>query len=168
MGQCSRSIYRWCPLWREGKFGILVVDDEPSVLMTYRLILEKRGYAVHTARTCAEALSMLQQHRYDMLLCDYSLEQEHTGFEVIHAGRNIDPNVTAMLLTGYASKETVERAHQIHVKVLFKPIDIEEFFGTLEHLKRGKDAGKGQEQKDDKDKQERSRKSNGKSRRASY
>ncbi len=45
-GRSSKSIYRWCQLWRKGKFGILVVDDEPSVLMTYLLILEKRGFAV--------------------------------------------------------------------------------------------------------------------------
>lgn len=140
-------------MWRNGKFGVLVVDDEPSVLMTYRLILEKRDCAVHTAETSSQAKQLLQENRYDLLLCDYSLEQEHTGFEVIHEARRIDPAIAAVLLTGYASKETVERAQADNVSVLFKPIDINEFFRTVESLKRGTDAptddthqGKEQEQ----------------------
>lgn len=133
---------------------MLVVDDEPSVLMTYRLILEKRDCAVHTAETSSQAKQLLQQHRYDLLLCDYSLEQEHTGFEVIQEARRINPAIAAVLLTGYASKETVERAQADNVSVLFKPIDINEFFRTVEGLKRGTDAptddtheGKEQERK---------------------
>lgn len=127
-------------MWRNGKCGILVVDDEPSVLVTYRLILEKRGYAVRTANTSVEAIRLLKQEPFDMLLCDYSLEQEHTGFEVIEEGRRVNPNVTAVLLTGYASKETVDRAQANGITVLFKPIDIEEFFRTLETLRRGANA----------------------------
>jgi CheY-like chemotaxis protein len=130
-------------LWRNGKFGILIVDDEPSVLMTYKLILEKRGYAVKTVETSTEALAVLAEHKFDLLLCDYSLEQEHTGFEVIDAARKDDSGIPAVLLTGYASKETVEQAGENNIVVLFKPIDIHEFFRTIENLKRGKDAQKG-------------------------
>ena len=123
-------------MWREGKFGVLVVDDEPSVLMTYKLILQRRGYAVHTAETSVKAIELVNANTYDLLLCDYSLEQEHTGFEVIQAARARDPKITAVLLTGYASKETVTRAQADNITVLFKPIDIEEFFRTVENLKR--------------------------------
>ena len=131
-------------MWREGKFGVLVVDDEPSVLVTYRLILEKRGFAVRVAKTSVEAIELVNELEFDLLLCDYSLEQEHTGFEVIEAGRARKPDVMAVLLTGYASKETVEKARAANIHVLFKPIDIEEFFRTLEKLKRGEDAQTGQ------------------------
>ena len=127
-------------MWRKGKFGVLVVDDEPSVLMTYRLILEKQGYAVHVAETAAKAIELIGQYRYDLLLCDYSLEQERTGFEVIQAARAVDPNISALLLTGYASKDTVERAQADHISVLFKPIDIGEFFRTVNSLKKEKHA----------------------------
>lgn len=134
----------------EAKFAILIVDDEPSVLLTYRLILEKKGYAVRTAETSTDALRLLSACKFDLLLCDYSLEQEHTGFEVIQAARIDDPLVSAVLLTGYASIETVERANRDNVIVLFKPIDIEEFFRTVESLrtrtKRGKDAEEDQHQ----------------------
>lgn len=116
------------------------MDDEPSVLMTYLLILEKRGFAVHTAQTSTEAIRMVEQNTYDLLLCDYSLEQEHTGFEVIQVARKRAPQLAAVLLTGYASQETVEYAQSHNVTVLFKPIDIDEFFRTVENLKRGNNA----------------------------
>jgi DNA-binding NtrC family response regulator len=162
-------------LWRNGKYGILVVDDEPSVLVTYRLILEKRGYAVRTANTSVEAIRLLHQDTFDMLLCDYSLEQEHTGFEVIAEGRKLNPKVTAVLLTGYASKETVDRATANDVTVLFKPIDIEEFFRTLETLRRGADAqaaeqatGQGKDEQAEQIDEERSGSEAGKGRAAAH
>jgi DNA-binding NtrC family response regulator len=144
-------------LWRNGKFGILVVDDEPAVLATYELILKKRDFAVHVAESSSRAIQLLGEYTYDLLLCDYSLEQEHTGFEVIHAARRVHPDIAAVLLTGYASKETVDRAQADNVTVLFKPIDIEEFFRTVESLKRGKDAQASQQKTDQGKRQERKR-----------
>ena len=71
----------------ERKFSILVVDDERAVLTTYGLILSKKGYDVETAISSVDALDCLKRRNFDLLLCDYSLEQEHTGFEVIEYGR---------------------------------------------------------------------------------
>jgi len=118
-------------MWRHGKLGILVVDDEKSVLATYALILQKQGYAVQTAISSVEAKDILDQHEFDLLLCDYSLEQEHTGFEVIDYAREKTPGVKAVLLTGYASKETADQAKDNDIQVLYKPIDIQEFFETI-------------------------------------
>lgn len=120
----------------ENKFSILVVDDERSVLTTYGLILSKKGYDVETAISSVEALAALKRRNFDLLLCDYSLEQEHTGFEVIQFGRSRKPDVKAALLTGYASKETAEEARQNGIAILYKPIDIEEFFSTVDKLLR--------------------------------
>jgi DNA-binding NtrC family response regulator len=120
----------------EKKYSILVVDDERSVLTTYGLILSKKGYDVETAISSVDALVALKRREFDLLLCDYSLEQEHTGFEVIQFGRSRKPDVRAALLTGYASKETAEEARKNGIAILYKPIDIEEFFTTVDKLLR--------------------------------
>ena len=120
----------------EHKASILVVDDERAVLTTYGLILSKKGYDVETAISSVEALAALRRRDFDLLLCDYSLEQEHTGFEVIDYGRSKKANVKAALLTGYASKETAEEARKNGIAILYKPIDIEEFFTTIDQLLR--------------------------------
>jgi|SRR5579864_388354 len=123
-------------LWNGPRLSILVVDDERSVLTTYGLILSKKGYDVETAISSVDAIAALDRRPFDLMLCDYSLEQEHTGFEVIQYGRKKDPKAKAALLTGYASKETAELARQQGIAILYKPIDIEEFFTTIDKLLR--------------------------------
>ena len=115
---------------------ILVVDDEPNVLVTYRLILQQQGYMVSAAITSDEARTCLQRGGVDLLLCDLSLEKQQSGFDVIQFGRSIDPGLQAVLLTGYASVEANERAEQENIPVLFKPIDIQQLLQVIEELLR--------------------------------
>ncbi len=118
------------------KYRVLVVDDEASVLTTYRLILERHGYEVVACPTSREALDALAQGNFDSVLCDYSLEEDHTGFEVILAARERDAAVPAALLTGYATKETAQEAASQNINIMFKPIDIEEFLNTTSRMVR--------------------------------
>lgn len=122
-----------------GKFRILVVDDEASVLITYRMILEQEGYVVAACSTSREAIEAIEKHDFDAVLCDYSLEEQHTGFEVITAARQRDPGVPAALLTGYATKETADEADARKIGIMFKPIEIEEFLATTSSMLRRND-----------------------------
>jgi len=115
---------------------ILVVDDEPNVLLTYRLILQQQRYQVSAAISSEEARTCLQKGGVDLLLCDLSLEKQQSGFDVIHFGRRIDPKLQAVLLTGYASVEANERAEQEDIPVLFKPIDIQQLLQIIAELLR--------------------------------
>lgn len=120
----------------ERKYRVLVVDDESAVLLTYRLILERQGYEVVACGTSAQAISAIEKQRFDIVLCDYSLEEQHTGFEVISIARKRDSEVPAALLTGYATKETAEEAASRGIGVMFKPIEIEEFLATTSNMLR--------------------------------
>lgn len=115
---------------------ILVVDDEPNVLVTYRLILQQQGYTVSAAISSEEARTCLQKGGVDLLLCDLSLEKQQSGFDVIEFGRGIDPNLQTVLLTGYASVEANDRAEQENIPVLFKPIDIQQLLQVIADLLR--------------------------------
>ncbi len=115
---------------------ILVVDDEPNVLVTYRLILQQQGYAVSAAISSEEARATLTKGGVDLLLCDLSLEKQQSGFDVIQFGRNLNPELAAVLLTGYASVEANERAEEEHIPVLFKPIDIQQLLQVIAELLR--------------------------------
>lgn len=119
---------------------VLVVEDEASVLLTYRLLLEEQGYKVFAALSSQEADAVLARKRFDLVLCDLSLEQNHTGFEVFERVRRRDPDVPCVMLTGYANRETVERAEQAGISVFFKPIEIEEFLSTLRNILRNSHA----------------------------
>ena len=115
---------------------VLVVDDEAAVLFTYRMILEQQGYEVTAASNSRDAKAAIETIDFDLVLCDFSLEQQHTGFEVIEAARVRRPDMPSVILTGYASIETADSAKNKNIQVLFKPIDIQEFLGTTRALLR--------------------------------
>jgi DNA-binding NtrC family response regulator len=118
----------------DAKRKIMVVDDEPSVLFTYRLLLEQKGYDVTALATAQAAVDALRRERFDLVLCDLSLEAERSGFDVIEFSRQQNPQQAAAVLTGYATVEALERAEKLCAAVLLKPIDIEQFFVTVNNL----------------------------------
>jgi DNA-binding NtrC family response regulator len=118
------------------KYRVLVVDDEAAVLLTYRLILEQQGYEVVACGTSKEAIAAIDKQRFDVVLCDYSLEEQHTGFEVITAARKRNAEVPAALLTGYATKDTADEASAQGIGIMFKPIEIDEFLATTSNMLR--------------------------------
>lgn len=118
------------------KGHILVVDDEPNVLVTYRLILQQQGYEVSAAISSEEAREALAKQPIDLLLCDLSLEGRENGFDVIDFGRKKNPRLPTVLLTGYATPEANDHAAEMGVPVLFKPIDIKELLETISSLLR--------------------------------
>ena len=116
------------------KSRVLVVDDERNVLLTYRMLLEQEGYDATASLSAKEAIGLIDKQKFDLLLCDLSLEEKRTGFEVIDAARKLNGKVPAVLLTGYASPEAAEYAKENDVAVLYKPIEIEEFLRTIATL----------------------------------
>src|SRR5215813_5623185 len=118
----------------KSKYHILVVDDEPNVLITYRLILQQRGYEVSAAVSSEEARKVLGEQSIDLLLCDLSLEKQENGFDVIEFARQRHAAMPAVLLTGYATPEANDRAQELGIPVLFKPIDINELLQTISTL----------------------------------
>jgi DNA-binding response OmpR family regulator len=120
----------------EGKTHILVVDDEPNVLVTYRLILQQQGYEVSAALSSEEARKALSENDIDLLLCDLSLEKQENGFDVIDFARQKNSNIPTVLLTGYATPEANDHASAVGIPMLFKPIDIKELLETISGLLR--------------------------------
>ena len=121
-------------------YRILVVDDEPSVLATYRMLLEDQGYNVGTALTSAEARGKLKQESYNLLMCDLSLDGKESGFDLIEVAKQGDSPVASILVTGYATQEALVRAQQRGIPVLPKPIEIEELLTTISEMVRKNDA----------------------------
>jgi DNA-binding response OmpR family regulator len=65
-----------------------------------------------------------------------SLEKQENGFDVIEFARQKNAGMPAVLLTGYATTEANDRADQLGIPVLFKPIDIKELLETISALLR--------------------------------
>jgi DNA-binding response OmpR family regulator len=91
---------------------------------------------VSAALSSDEARQVISNDGIDLLLCDLSLEKQENGFDVIEFARQKDSATPAVLLTGYATPEATDRAKELGIPVLFKPIDINELLETIAALLR--------------------------------
>jgi DNA-binding response OmpR family regulator len=60
---------------------ILLVDDEPSILLSLEFLMEQEGYDVHTATDGDEALQSIREELPDLILLDIMMPKRD-GFEV--------------------------------------------------------------------------------------
>ena len=92
------------------RIQILVIEDEAVLAMYVSDLLELQGYdIVGMADNGREALTLYQQNRVDLILCDINLKGDWDGIETIRQILAFKP-VPVIYLTAQADKETVERA----------------------------------------------------------
>lgn len=77
---------------------ILIVDDEPNIVVSLEFLLGQEGYEVTVARTGAEALARAEEIGPDLVLLDVMLP-ELDGFEVCRRLRDREPPPKVILLT---------------------------------------------------------------------
>ena len=81
---------------------ILVIDDEEVVLDSCKLVLEPAGYKVTTASNGTAGLGMVPEFQPDLIFVDLKMPGI-SGFEVLERLRVMDPNLVAIVITGYAT-----------------------------------------------------------------
>lgn len=89
---------------------IVVVDDDKIVTSTLKTLLKLEGFTdTNYFNNPKEALEFLKLEKPDVILSDF-LMPEMNGFEFLSEAKNIYPEVSMILLTGYADKENAIRA----------------------------------------------------------
>lgn len=81
------------------KFRILCVDDEETPLLLRKLLLQKAGYEVFTARTAEEALRTASSSAVDLVLSDY-LMPGVTGTQLAQQFKSAHPKLPIILISG--------------------------------------------------------------------
>ncbi|HUN80940.1 MAG TPA: response regulator [Phycisphaerae bacterium] len=123
----------------EGK-SILVADDEEIIRETIGQVLEKQGCVVETASDGRQAIEMIQNKHYDMVLADIRMPHKN-GYEVFAAAKDHDPVTCVMLMTGfgYDPNHSIVRARQEGLSaVLFKPFKVDQLLSQLKLALEGK------------------------------
>ena len=80
-------------------YRILVVDDEPSILQTCALVLQKRGYEVRTAGGGFAALAELRRSLPDVIITDLRMPNM-SGFELLSVVRRRFPHIAVIAVSG--------------------------------------------------------------------
>ena len=89
---------------------ILIVDDEAMVTKTLSMLLGLEGFSnVICFNNPKEALFYLKDNEIDLIISDFIMP-EMNGIEFLESAKQIQDNITTILLTGYADKENAIRA----------------------------------------------------------
>jgi CheY-like chemotaxis protein len=104
---------------------VLVVDDDPVVGTSFSRVLSNKGYVVITAANGEEAMAKLQAEQYDVVFTDLRMPGM-TGVEVAENVRARHPWTPVVIVTGYGSRTSEERARAAGVSAfLHKPLSPE-------------------------------------------
>ncbi len=113
---------------------ILVADDEKSIRDTLSIVLADEGFAVDTAQNGKEALELLNDRNYGLLICDLKMP-EVDGMTVIEESLKRYPETMAIVITAYGTMDSAINALRAgaHDYVL-KPLDLDSFILKIKRL----------------------------------
>jgi DNA-binding NtrC family response regulator len=113
---------------------ILIVEDRESLRTVLRKTLESRGFAVEEAADAYEARRRIQARRYLVVLTDLKLPAG-SGFDVLAAAREADPETPVLVMTAYGTVEEAVRAmKQGAADFLTKPVDTDHLLLLLDRV----------------------------------
>ena len=104
--------------------SVLVVDDDPNIVKTYKLVLESVGYRVDTARNGVEAIFKSKKVHHDLIIIDMNLP-DMMGNQLADQIREEKPDIKIIMITGYSSY--AEQLDEFNIdEMLMKPIPPED------------------------------------------
>jgi len=113
-------------------FRILVVDDEVDFLETIVNRLKKRKLDAAGVTTGEDAIKLLQEQLFDVVLLDIKMPGGMDGIETLREIKKIQPLTEVILLTGHASVETsIEGMKLGAFDYLLKPIKFESLYPKI-------------------------------------
>ncbi len=118
---------------------ILIVDDEHPIRVLLQEILRKASHNVITAINGQEAIDIIQQNDFDLVISDMHMGRLG-GIDVLHAAKEKNKLTEVVILTGFGSISAAVEAMQLGAFVyLTKPIDIQEFRLKIQQALERKD-----------------------------
>ncbi|MGB6420341.1 MAG: response regulator [Anaerolineales bacterium] len=125
---------------------ILIIDDDPDIVLAVRMCLEAEGYEVIEANSGAQGIDMIKAGRPDLIILDVMMETKTEGFQMALKLHSPDPtsefvefkDIPILMLTAIHSTTPLRFEPDIdYLPVeLFvdKPIELEDLVGKVEWL----------------------------------
>ncbi len=112
---------------------LLVIDDEPDVLLCFRAAFAGKDVTLLTATSAAEAVAQLALCRPDVIILDIRLP-DHSGLEVFRDLHTRDPRIPVIFITSVGTAETAIDAMRLGAyDYLVKPLDLDHLREVVYH-----------------------------------
>ncbi len=122
----------------EKKSTILIIDDDPAVLLTVRTLLGKRGFNVLSSSSAPKGLDLLRYAARDIriVVLDYSMPKLN-GDETLNFIRQLSPDVRVIGITAMKLDSLPKEYLEGCDKLLTKPVIATQLIGAVDELLAG-------------------------------
>jgi CheY-like chemotaxis protein len=114
---------------------ILLVDDDPRLLIVLSDMLQSYGHAATTAAKGEEAVQMFDPTLHDVVITDLGMPRMN-GWEVAERIKAQSPETPVFLLTGWGESVAAHEGSQFVDRVVAKPVSAEALMEQLAELRR--------------------------------
>jgi CheY-like chemotaxis protein len=113
---------------------IIWVDDEIDLLRSHIIFLEEKGFTVKGVSSGSEAVHLLKNERYDIVLLDETMPGM-SGLETLQEIKEINPNIPVIMITKNEAEDLMD--HAIGMKIddyLLKPINPLQIYSATKRI----------------------------------
>ena len=127
---------------RADALDCLLVDDDPLIRLCVEMMLRTAGHLVTSASDGAEAVNMLANHRFDVVISDIRMPKLD-GWRLFQHIRKTSPETDVILMTAYPTVPDAVNALALGAcEYLPKPVDEEELTSHLQRISERRAGGK--------------------------
>lgn len=115
--------------------SILIVDDEPAILMALSHLLSNENTLVLTSSKIEEAEEAMDRYKFDLVIADIRLSgiEGMEGLELLSYVKGISPETKVIIMTAYGSDEMKDSAYKRGAYHYYeKPIDMDDLTKKVE------------------------------------
>jgi DNA-binding NtrC family response regulator len=123
--------------WEVTMKKILIVDDEPTILMTLSHLLSSKETTVITSSRIEEAEEALSRYLFDLVIADIRLSGMYgiEGLELLSFIKTMHPGTEVIIMTAYGTEEIKEDAYRRGAYYYYeKPIDLSHLAAKVQAL----------------------------------
>lgn len=125
----------------ERKIRVLVVDDEKIVREFFKRLLSVLGLETVDAENGYKAIELARNSRFDLCFIDMRMPGLN-GLDTYRQIREINPQVMAVMITGYAVEEQLEQAKKEGAyRIIRKPFEINQIKDVINNFEMTKATG---------------------------
>lgn len=118
---------------QDGKYVIMVIDDDPDFLTAMRLVIEASGYIMAEAKSAEQGLKIYKKTNPDLILVDLMMEEIDSGTTFVKELRLIGNKAPVYLLSaaGDEMADNIDYAQLGFAGVFQKPIENQRLLSVI-------------------------------------
>ncbi|CDF95609.1 MULTISPECIES: response regulator [unclassified Pseudomonas] len=115
---------------------VLVVEDDPSIMMVLSAYLSEIGYRVLRAENGDKAFEILASKPHlDMMITDFRLPGGISGVQIAEPAVKVRPDLKVIFISGYAQEvRDTDSPITRQAPILDKPFDLDELQGIMRSM----------------------------------